>query len=59
MGGWFDLIENNDLSQQLNSLPVQVINFAFDENVVLWPESNCLNGWVNGFIENLAIPAPN
>ena len=40
-------------------LLIIVNNFAFDEEAVLWPETTCLDGWVVGFSENIAISGPN
>ena len=31
-------------------LLINVNNFAFDGDAVLWPETTCLDGWVGGWI---------
>ena len=29
---------------------IKFTNFAFDDNAVLWSETTCLDGWVEGFL---------
>ena len=40
-----------------HGLLIKVTNIASDENAVLWPETTFIDGWGDGFSEDIAISA--
>ena len=40
-----------------HGLLIKVTNIASEENAILWPETTFIDGWKDGFSEDIAISA--